>query len=148
MLPAAHLEQQAAAVAAAQGQGGDAMAQDDMAVTPGEIPQFPALSAQEMAGGENEYRRIRVPPHRLTPLRQQWNHVMQPVVEHLQLQIRFNPKLRSVELKTSEHTRDSGAIQKGADFIQVTRRRNDQNQRAPDQPPSTHAPQTALVESP
>jgi len=112
VLPAAHLEQQAA-MAAQQ------PAQDDMAVTPGEIPQFPALSAQEMAGGENEYRRIRVPPHRLTPLRQQWNHVMQPVVEHLQLQIRFNPKLKSVELKTSEHTRESGAIQKGADFIQA-----------------------------
>ena len=77
-MPAAQLEQQAAAMAAQQqGQQGDAMAQDDMAVTPGDIPHFPALSAQEMAGGENEYRRIRVPPHRLTPLRQQWNHVMQ-----------------------------------------------------------------------
>ena len=55
-----------------------------------------------MAGGESEYRKVRVPPHRLTPLRQQWAHLMQPVVEHLLLQIRYNPKNRSVELKTSE----------------------------------------------
>lgn len=83
------------------------------------VPQFPALSAQEMSGGDEQYRRIRVPPHRLTPLRQEWNTVMQPIVQHLMLQIRYNPKMRAVELKTSEHTSDPGSIQKGADFIQA-----------------------------
>lgn len=83
------------------------------------VPEFPPLSAAEMGTGSNEYRRIRVPPHRLTPLKDDWAVMMKPVVEHLLLQIRFNPKMRAVELKTSEHTTDPGAIQKGADFIQV-----------------------------
>ena len=83
------------------------------------VPNFPRLTVAEEANGNNEYRRIRVPPHRLTPLRQDWNLVMQPVVEHLLLQIRYNPQARAVELKTSEHTTDAGAIQKGADFVQV-----------------------------
>ena len=44
---------------------------------------------------------------------------MSPVVEYLKLQIRFNPKNRSVELKTSEFTEDPGSIQKGQDFIEA-----------------------------
>ena len=44
---------------------------------------------------------------------------MTPIVEFLKLQIRFNPKNRSVELKTSELTEDPGAAQKGADFIEA-----------------------------
>jgi len=32
-------------------------------------------------------------------------------------QVRFNTKTRSVEMKTSQHTIDSGALQKGADFV-------------------------------
>lgn len=39
---------------------------------------------------------MRVPPNRLTPLRQQWDAVMQPIVEHLKLQIRYNPRGRCV----------------------------------------------------
>jgi len=90
---------------------------DDVPVV--HVPSFPVLSAAEMAGGKDGFRRVRVPPHRLTPLRAEWNHIMQPIVEHLLLQIRYNPKSKSVELKTSEHTKDPGAIQKAADFIQV-----------------------------
>jgi RNA-binding protein PNO1 len=32
-------------------------------------------------------------------------------------QVRFNTKTRSVEMKTSQHTKDTGALQKGADFV-------------------------------
>jgi len=32
-------------------------------------------------------------------------------------QVRFNTKTRSVEMKTSPHTLDTGALQKGADFV-------------------------------
>ena len=59
-------------------------------------------------GGAVEYRRIRVPQHRLTPLRAQWENIVSPIVEYLKLQIRFNTKGRSVELKTSELTEDAG----------------------------------------
>jgi RNA-binding protein PNO1 len=82
-------------------------------------PEFPAISAVDAFGGRTEFRRIRCPPHRLTPLRQQWENIMTPVVEYLKLQIRFNPKNRSVELKTSELTEDQGAAQKGCDFIEA-----------------------------
>ncbi len=80
-------------------------------------PDFPAVSAA-VANGGVEYRRVRCPPHRLTPLRNQWENIMSPVVEYLKLQIRFNPKNRSVEMKTSMETEDPGAIQKGQDFIE------------------------------
>ena len=33
------------------------------------------------------------------------------------VQVRFNTKTRSVEMKTSQHTKDTGALQKGADFV-------------------------------
>jgi RNA-binding protein PNO1 len=44
---------------------------------------------------------------------------MTPIVQHLKLQIRFNPKNRSVELKTSPDTEDSGVIQKAQDFLEA-----------------------------
>lgn len=44
---------------------------------------------------------------------------MTPVVQYLKLLIRFNPKTRSVELKTSEQTEDFGAIQKAQDFLEA-----------------------------
>jgi hypothetical protein len=66
-----------------------------------------------------EVRQIRVPPHRFTPLKKNWEHIMKPIVEHLKLQIRMNTKLRCVEVKVSEHTVDNGAIQKACDFVQA-----------------------------
>ena len=83
------------------------------------IPSFPAISAMDSMGGKIEYRRVRCPPNRLTPLRNQWDHIMTPIVEYLKLQIRFNPQSRSVELKTSELTEDQGAIQKAQDFVEA-----------------------------
>jgi RNA-binding protein PNO1 len=55
----------------------------------------------------------------MTPLRAQWETLMSPIVEYLKLQIRFNPQNRCVELKTSEATEDSGAAQKGQDFVEA-----------------------------
>lgn len=83
------------------------------------VPSFPALSATEMTGGKSEIRRVRIPAHRYTPLKDNWAALMTPVVEHLKLQIRMNTKTRMVELKTSEHTVDPGALQKGEDFIRA-----------------------------
>jgi|UniRef100_K3WKW4 RNA-binding protein PNO1 len=82
-------------------------------------PSFPALSAQEQSGGKNDFRRVRVPAHRYTPLKNDWPNIMKPIVEHLRLQIRMNTKTRCIELKNSEHTIDAGALQKAADFVQA-----------------------------
>ncbi|KAK1009753.1 pre-rRNA-processing protein pno1 [Friedmanniomyces endolithicus] len=67
-------------------------------------------------------RKIRIPPHRLTPLKTLWPKIYPPLVEHLHLQIRMNLPKKTVELRTSRHhsTGDPGAaIQKGADFLQA-----------------------------
>ncbi|KAK8793893.1 hypothetical protein WA171_003022 [Blastocystis sp. BT1] len=81
-----------------------------------EVPDFPALSAQDMAGGE-QIRRIRLFLHYQTPLKNNWERLMRPIVDQLKLLIRFNPKTRCVELKTSPHTVDSSCLQKGEDYI-------------------------------
>lgn len=95
------------------------LANESAMVPPVIEPSFPAISAVDANKGKIEYRRVRCPPHRLTPLRNQWENLMSPIVEFLKLQIRFNPKQRCVELKTSDETEDAGAIQKGQDFIEA-----------------------------
>ena len=49
-------------------------------------PIFPKLSAMQVGGGRVEYRRIRCPPHRYTPLRENWEQILMPLVEYLKLQ--------------------------------------------------------------
>ncbi|CAG5083008.1 Similar to l(1)G0004: RNA-binding protein pno1 (Drosophila pseudoobscura pseudoobscura) [Cotesia congregata] len=64
----------------------------------------------------NEQRKV---SHRYTPLKESWEKIFTPVVEHLQLQIRFNLKSRNVELRTSPETPDISNLQKGADFVKA-----------------------------
>ena len=91
---------------------------DDMQMDGGvDQPTFQKLSAHAARGGKSEYRRIRCPAHRYTPLRENWEQLLTPLVEYLKLQVRFNTRTRSVEMKTSRHTLDTSSLQKGADFI-------------------------------
>ncbi|CEP62900.1 Pno1p LALA0_S06e06414g [Lachancea lanzarotensis] len=83
-------------------------------------PRFPSAAQ----AGENkvklESRKVSVPPHRMTPLRNNWTKIYPPLVDHLKLQVRMNLKTRTVELRTHpKHTTDPGALQKGADFIKA-----------------------------
>ena len=52
-----------------------------------EQPIFKKLSAQAARGGKAEYRRIRCPAHRYTPLRENWEQLLTPLVEYLKLQV-------------------------------------------------------------
>ncbi|KAJ1670358.1 pre-rRNA-processing protein pno1, partial [Spiromyces aspiralis] len=72
-----------------------------------------------MNNGRPEFRKIRIPSHRYGPLKENWLKIYTPIVEHLKLQIRFNPKQRLVEIRTCNQTTDPGAIQKAADFIRA-----------------------------
>lgn len=45
--------------------------------------------------------------------------IFTPVVEHLQLQIRFNLKTRQVEIRTAPETPDISNLQKAADFVKA-----------------------------
>ena len=66
-----------------------------------------------------ESRKVPIPPHRMSPLKLSWPKIYPPVVEHLKLQVRMNIRSRAVELRTSKHTTDSGALQKGEDFVKA-----------------------------
>lgn len=92
---------------------------DSVAMDEDSRPQFKALKAQELNKGKSQIRRIPIPPHRFTPLKAAWLSIYTPLVEHLKLQVRMNMKTKSVEVKTSKHTEDTGALQKGADFIRA-----------------------------
>ncbi len=75
-----------------------------------------------------EVRKVPVPPNRYTPLKENWMKIFNPVVENLQLQIRFNLKTRQVELRAGTE-KEPGAgggpadassnLQKGADFVRA-----------------------------
>lgn len=85
-----------------------------------QAPHFPPVSAQQQGAVDlSEIRRVRVPPNRYTPLRDNWEHIMTPIVKYMKLQIRMNTKRRCVELKASQHTVDPDALQKAADFVQA-----------------------------
>ncbi|KAK6865197.1 hypothetical protein PG995_001725 [Apiospora arundinis] len=62
-------------------------------------------------------RKVPVPPHRMSPLKATWPKIYPVIVEHLGLAVRMNVKSKAVELRTTRKTTDSGALQKGADFI-------------------------------
>lgn len=66
-----------------------------------------------------EGRKVPVPPHRMTPLKNAWPKIYPPLVDHLHLQVRMNLKSKTVELRTHSKTTDPGALQKGADFIKA-----------------------------
>lgn len=74
---------------------------------------------QEKLEGKGELRRIAVPAHRYTPLKDNWLKIFTPVVEHLHLQIRFNLKSRCVEIRTCKETEEPSALQKAADFVRA-----------------------------
>ncbi|ORX86816.1 pre-rRNA-processing protein PNO1 [Anaeromyces robustus] len=82
-------------------------------------PEFAPLKASEMNAGKKEFRRILIPPHRMTPLKNNWLKIYTPLVQHMKLQVKMNLKKKAVELKTSKYTEDLGAIQKGHDFVRA-----------------------------
>lgn len=91
---------------------------DSMHVDEEMRPKFaPAQDIDPVARVET--RKVPIPPHRMTPLKQQWMSIYPPLVEHLKLQCRMNIKRKTVELRTSKHTTDSGALQKGEDFVKA-----------------------------
>ncbi|XP_018422446.1 PREDICTED: RNA-binding protein PNO1 isoform X1 [Nanorana parkeri] len=82
-------------------------------------PDFPQISGDKLMGDKEEMRKIPVPSHRYTPLKENWMKIFTPIVEHLQLQVRFNLKTRNVEIRTCKETTDVGALTKAADFVRA-----------------------------
>ena len=88
----------------------------------------PADEAGDPSGGaggsagspfkKQEYRKIAVPQHRFTPLKDSWMEVYKPVTEQMKVDMRMNLKTRKVELRTTKECEPS-ALQKCADFVQA-----------------------------
>ncbi|XP_011166775.1 RNA-binding protein pno1 [Solenopsis invicta] len=78
---------------------------------------LPKKRAKNVQNGEQ--RKIPVPAHRYSPLKENWMKIFTPVTEHLKLQIRFNLKTRNVEIRTAPETPDLSYLQKAADFVKA-----------------------------
>ncbi|CAG9860089.1 unnamed protein product [Phyllotreta striolata] len=74
---------------------------------------------QSFSDNSDDTRKIPVPSHRYSPLKENWLKIFTPIVEHLQLQVRFNLKTRNVEIKTCKETKDIANLQKAADFVKA-----------------------------
>jgi len=70
-------------------------------------PAFPPVKREKLANG-TELRKIPVPSHRYSPLKENWMKLFTPIVEHLHLQVRFNLKNRQVEIRSCKDTEDIG----------------------------------------
>ena len=79
----------------------------------------PTKAKREKTNDDTDFRKVFVPSHRYTPLKENWMKVFTPVVEHLKLQIRFNLKTRNVEIKAGKDTEDIANLQKAADFVRA-----------------------------
>jgi RNA-binding protein PNO1 len=66
-----------------------------------------------------EFRRVPVPLHRYTPLKNNWETILKTLVKHMKLLVRMNTKRRAVEIKTTKDVRDGGTVQKAADFLKA-----------------------------
>eukprot|EP00771_Trimastix_marina_P003491 gnl/Trimastix_PCT/476.p1 GENE.gnl/Trimastix_PCT/476~~gnl/Trimastix_PCT/476.p1 ORF type:complete len:219 (-),score=38.54 gnl/Trimastix_PCT/476:354-1010(-) len=81
-----------------------------------QIPNFPALRAQQIEGG-SQFRSVAIPPHRLTPLKTHWATICDPIVSQLKLQVKVDMKTRRVLLRTCAQTESPQALSKAADFV-------------------------------
>lgn len=86
-------------------------------------PQFQPLSSSAASSltavAKGQLRKIPIPPHRLTPLKNDWHKIYTPLVEMASLQVRMNVAKKCVELKSSRYTSEQGMLQKGADFVKA-----------------------------
>lgn len=93
----------------------------DMQIDEEGRPRFAPASSQTNSptAVRIQSRKVPIPPHRMSPLKASWPKIYPPLVEHLKLQVRMNTKSKAVELRTSKFTTDSGALQKGEDFVKA-----------------------------
>ena len=84
-------------------------------------PIFAPLGKHDVVekGQKAMYRKVNVPAHRFSPLKEHWMALYTPVTKQMKIDMRMNLKLRKVELKTTDKTDDESALQKSADFIQA-----------------------------
>lgn len=70
---------------------------------------FPSFLSSLLSCGvkqsrEGEIRRVLVPSRRISPLRGAWKDIVEPIVQQMGLQIRFNTDTKAVELRAGPGT--------------------------------------------
>ncbi|EGG22873.1 RNA-binding protein PNO1 [Cavenderia fasciculata] len=91
---------------------GDEIIDDD---GPNKKPTFAQITVEQQ--GDIHIRKILIPPNRMTPLKEHWREIYEPIVTHLKLQIRMNLKTKRVEIRTSSATNNVAALQKAVDYV-------------------------------
>lgn len=91
----------------------------DSKIKPGKATKSKKTKSCEDVKESIDTRKIFVPNTRLTPLKQNWLKIFSPIVEHLKLQIRFNGRTKTVEIRPSPETEDISVLQKAADFVKA-----------------------------
>uniref|UniRef100_A0A7R9Z1W8 K Homology domain-containing protein n=1 Tax=Chlamydomonas euryale TaxID=1486919 RepID=A0A7R9Z1W8_9CHLO len=85
----------------------------------GQLPEKPTF--EKLAAGDGgqrlEFRRVPVPQHRMTPLKNTWMQLYEPITKNLKLDMRMNLKTKKVEIKTTPATPSPDLLQKAADFV-------------------------------
>jgi RNA-binding protein PNO1 len=94
---------------------------DDMIDEQNILPDFKPVSVEEQQAenATKSYTRVNVPQHRLTPLRNNWTQICEPIVNHMGLAIRYNQNLKVIEIMTTPKTVHANAIQKAQDFCRA-----------------------------
>ncbi|XP_054266437.1 RNA-binding protein pno1-like [Macrosteles quadrilineatus] len=85
----------------------------------GQAPRSKPAAKKTKQQPSSEVRKVPVPAHRYTPLKENWMKIFTPIVEHLKLQVRFNLRTRNVEIRNCPNTEDIGNLQKAADFVKA-----------------------------
>ncbi|EPQ30174.1 uncharacterized protein PFL1_02290 [Pseudozyma flocculosa PF-1] len=105
--------------AAGAPQAGSGM-QVDLTNKPSFAPISKKAADANLTGvAKGQLRRIPIPPHRMTPLRNDWHKIYTPLVEMAGLMVRMNTERKMVEIKSSKYTTEQGMLQKGADFVKA-----------------------------
>lgn len=71
------------------------------------------------ASSSPDIRRIRVPKNRLSPLRTKWNDLIEPLVKHMKLQVRFNTRNKCIEMRNAPNNKMPNAVDKSVEYIKA-----------------------------
>ena len=77
------------------------------------------IEPEENDFAKNDLRRISVPQHRLTPLKNNWEKITKLLVEKMNLVVRMNLQKRCVEIKPAKNCLDPLNLQKSSDFLKA-----------------------------
>ena len=92
---------------------------DSESAEEGGVPVYSALPAEGLQNSVREVRRIQVPANRLTPLRDSWVTLLQPLIQHFKLQVRMNTKRKAVEMRNGPNSTEQNGLQKASEYLRA-----------------------------